>query len=92
MIELISLEVEFLSHSRDVGIVEVGPVKIVDKVAEAAERQDEQIQLAQKLGLSRHTLLAFDVGCEFSEHPGEFCLPPHKYAEPAFILRRVLHC
>jgi hypothetical protein len=71
---LVSLEIEFLAHPTDVGIVEVGAVEVVGKVAETAEGEDKGIELAEKFAFARDALFAEDVGQEFGGHC-DGCLP-----------------
>jgi hypothetical protein len=74
LVELVSLEIEFFAHARDVGIVEVRAVEIVGKVAETAEGEDEGVELAEEFAFARDALFAEDVREEFGWHC-DGCLP-----------------
>ena len=68
LIELISLEVQLFSHARDVCIIEVGPVEIVEEVHQAAEGKDEEIKLLDQLAFTWHTVVTPKVLYEAVRH------------------------
>lgn len=57
-IQLIPLEIEVLLHARDVRICQVGTVKIVEKVHQAAEGQDKKVQFLYEFALGGRGLRA----------------------------------
>ena len=70
LVEFIPLEVQLFAHSRHVGIVDIRTIEIISKVAQTAERQNEEIELAQQFGLAGHALRAPDIGGESGKHSG----------------------
>jgi hypothetical protein len=64
LIELVAFEAQLLSHARNVRIVEICAIKIVQKVHETAESEDEEVELLHQLALSWRILVASKIGDE----------------------------
>jgi hypothetical protein len=62
------MEMQLLSHTRDVCVVEVGAIKVIQEVHEAAKGEDEEIELLHQLALARGMLVAPQVLNEAVRH------------------------
>lgn len=49
--QLIALKIEVFFHARDIGLGQVGAVKVVEEIHEAAEGQNEEIDFANQFPL-----------------------------------------
>jgi hypothetical protein len=61
LIKLVASETQLLSHSGNVGIVQVGPIKVVQKVHETTKGQDKKVELHHQLSFPRRMLLTPEV-------------------------------
>jgi hypothetical protein len=68
LVELVAFETQLFSHTRNICVVEIGAIKVVEKVHEAAEAQDEKIELLHQLALSWRILVASQIGNELVRH------------------------
>jgi hypothetical protein len=68
LIELVAFEAQFFPHTRNVRIVEIGAIKVVQKVHETAESKDEEVELLHQLALSWRILVAAKIGDEAVSH------------------------
>jgi hypothetical protein len=64
LVELIALEVQLFPHARNIGVAQVGSVKVVEEVHKAAKCENEKVQLLDKLSFARSILLAFEIAHE----------------------------
>jgi hypothetical protein len=71
LVELIALEVQLFPHARDIGIVQVGSIKVVEEIHKTAKCEDKKVQLLDKLSLARSILLAFEIAHKAVRH-GEY--------------------
>lgn len=71
LIELVSLEAQLFPHARNIRIVEVCAIKIVQKVHETAESKDEEVELLHQLALAWRILVASKIGDEAVGHFGD---------------------
>ena len=72
LIELVSLEAQLFPHARNIRIVEVCAIKIVQKVHETAESKDEEVELLHQLALAWRILVASKIGDEAVGHFGDW--------------------
>jgi len=71
LIELVAFETQLFSHARHIRIVEVCAIKIVQKVHETAECEDEEVELLHQLALAWRILVASKIGDEAVGHFGD---------------------
>ena len=68
LVELIALEVQLFPHTRHIGVVQIGSVKVVEEVHEAAKGEDEEVQLLDQLPLAGGIVLAFEIAHKVVRH------------------------
>ena len=71
LIELVPLETQLFPHARNIRIVEVCAIKIVQEVHETAESKDEEVELLHQLALAWRILVASKIGDEAVGHFGD---------------------
>lgn len=62
------MEAQLFLHTRDVGIVQIGTIKVVQEVHKTTECEDEEVELLHQLPLSGRILLASKVLDEAVRH------------------------
>jgi hypothetical protein len=68
LIKLVAFEAQLFPHTRNVCIVEIGAVKIIQKIHETAESKDEKVKLLHQLALAWRILVASKIGDEAVGH------------------------
>lgn len=61
LIELISPEAQLFSHARNIGIVQICAVQVVEKVHKTAESKNKEVELLHQLALTWRMLVASNV-------------------------------
>jgi hypothetical protein len=72
LVELIPLEAQLFSHPRNIRIVQVRAVQVVDEVHEAAKGKDEEVELLHQLSFAWRMLLAPKVLDKAVAHDAKF--------------------
>jgi len=83
LIELVAFEVQLFPHTRNVRIVKIGAIKIIEEIHETAESKDEKIKLLHQLALAWRILVASKIGDEAVGHVGTgYCTIEGKSVAP----------
>jgi hypothetical protein len=68
LVELVAFEAQLFPHTRDVRIVEIGAVKIIQEVHKTAKSKDEEVKLLYELALAWRILVASKIGDKAVDH------------------------
>jgi hypothetical protein len=70
LVELIALKVQLFPHTRNICVVQIGSIKVIEEVHQATECEDKKIQLLNQLSLARGILLPFEIAHKIARHGG----------------------